>query len=149
MNSTFLWRQNTGDRYFYKFWGQVIRHVARQEKDTTISRIEVHPQHPRPGQDVEVELWAVGVDKGPSQAADHAIDIKGPEGALERLAVKADQRSPGRYRARTRFTQPGYFELSFSGAPNCSSAELNLPVLASVEELRHPNINRKALAMLV
>ena len=24
-DSTWLWRQNVGDRFFYKFWGQAIR----------------------------------------------------------------------------------------------------------------------------
>ena len=28
-DSTWLWRQNAGDRFFYKFWGQAIRFVAR------------------------------------------------------------------------------------------------------------------------
>src|SRR5207253_7225657 len=29
-DSTWLWRQNVGDRFFYTFWGQSIRFVARR-----------------------------------------------------------------------------------------------------------------------
>jgi hypothetical protein len=30
-DSTWTWRQNVGDRFFYKFWGQSIRFVARRD----------------------------------------------------------------------------------------------------------------------
>ena len=71
-DSTWLWRQNVGDRFFYKFWGQSIRFVARgnddeeeQDKPDTavpeavrdISGIEEELRHPNVNRS-ELELLA-------------------------------------------------------------------------------------------
>ena len=32
-DSTWMWRQNVGDRFCYRFWGQTIRFVARRNPD--------------------------------------------------------------------------------------------------------------------
>ncbi len=43
-DSTWLWRRNVGDRFFYKFWGQAIRFVSRRDqKGATKSWIEARP----------------------------------------------------------------------------------------------------------
>ncbi len=43
-DSTWLWRQNVGDRFFYRFWGQAIRFVARHgEAGSKKSWLEVRP----------------------------------------------------------------------------------------------------------
>jgi hypothetical protein len=33
-DSTWLWRRNVGDRFFYRFWGQAVRFVARRDEQT-------------------------------------------------------------------------------------------------------------------
>ena len=62
-DSTWLWRQNVGDRFFYKFWGQAIRAVARNDKTTQKkSSLEVRPVHVQPGDEARVE--ADGLRRG-------------------------------------------------------------------------------------
>ena len=65
-DSTWLWRQNVGDRFFYKFWGQAIRAVARNDKTTQKkSWLEVRPVHVQPGEAARVELMAFAADGSP------------------------------------------------------------------------------------
>ena len=65
-DSTWLWRQNVGDRFFYKFWGQAIRAVARNDKTTQKkSWLEVRPVHVEPGDAARVELMAFAADGSP------------------------------------------------------------------------------------
>jgi hypothetical protein len=46
-DSTWTWRENAGDRYFYKFWGQAIRFVARRQGDSANeARAEAPPIMP-------------------------------------------------------------------------------------------------------
>ncbi|HEV3022786.1 MAG TPA: hypothetical protein VGX76_09965, partial [Pirellulales bacterium] len=51
-DSTWLWRQNVGDRFFYKFWGQAIHFVARHESKEANKRswVEVRPVRARIGE---------------------------------------------------------------------------------------------------
>ena len=47
-DSTWLWRQNVGDRFFYKFWGQALRFVARRDEATRQEELDRGPPGPRP-----------------------------------------------------------------------------------------------------
>ena len=65
-DSTWLWRQNVGDRFFYKFWGQSIRFVARRDEATQKkSWIEVRPVRAQPGEQAQIELMAFAADGSP------------------------------------------------------------------------------------
>ena len=50
-DETFRWRRNVGDRIFYRFWGQALRHVARKPAPGgQESWLEVEPRARRAGQ---------------------------------------------------------------------------------------------------
>src|SRR5262249_4005843 len=53
-DETFRWRRNVGDRFFYTFWGQSIRGVARRDpKLAKKSWIEVRPVRCQPGESAQ------------------------------------------------------------------------------------------------
>ena len=58
LDSTWRWRYIHGDRYFYRFWGQVIRHVAMRKvltkKDEFLLEIDKHVY--KPGKLVKIKL---------------------------------------------------------------------------------------------
>ena len=59
-----LWRQNVGDRFFYKFWGQGIRYVARRDAATEKkSWIEIRPVRAQPGEQAQIALALRGDDQ--------------------------------------------------------------------------------------
>ena len=91
-DSTWLWRQNVGDRFFYKFWGQGIRFVARRDKENEKkSWIEVRPVRAQPGEEAQVELMAVAADGTPR------TERRAP-GATDRRHDRGDARTDGRPR---------------------------------------------------
>jgi len=56
-NSTWAWRQNFGDRFFYKFWRQAIRFVARRDdSEGNKSLVEVRPVRAQPGEEAQIEI---------------------------------------------------------------------------------------------
>ena len=88
-DSTWLWRQNVGDRFFYKFWGQAIRFVARNDKTTQKkSWIEVRPVRVQPGEAAQVELMAFAADGSPRTDPTLTVQVQagGEVGAVEMTA---------------------------------------------------------------
>lgn len=137
-DSTWLWRQNVGDRLFYKFWGQSIRFVARTEDaGKKKSWLEVKPIRIQRGDEAHIEL------RTPSELPTQTINFSGPDKQTT-LVLEAEPSTPGRFVGRYRIPAIGDFRFHFAA----DNAEARMHVLASVEEMRHPNVNRTALRML-
>jgi hypothetical protein len=147
-DETFRWRQNVGERFFYRFWGQGIRFVARRDdKGGKRSWIEVRPHRAQPGEQAEVELLARDAEGKAVTEPKLAVQVSGG-GKLTTVDVTADPLVPGRYTGR--FTPAGAGEYTVSYAPpgQKEPVEARLRVIAAAEELRQPNINRTALEQI-
>lgn len=138
-DSTWLWRQNVGERFFYKFWGQSVRFVARQDTKKQ-SRVEVSPVRVQPGEEAEVELLAYSESGEP--LSDGKVTMRSP-GGEEAVPLTADRNRPGRFTGTVRVKHEGTHEFVFS-----PTVAAKLQVRVSPEELRHPNVNRSALRSL-
>jgi hypothetical protein len=146
-DSTWLWRQNVGDRFFYKFWGQGIRAVARNDKTTQKkSWLEVRPVHVQPGEAAQVELMAFAVDGSPrlEPTATVQVQVGAETGVIE---MPADPNVKGRYTGKFTPKSSGEYRLTFVDG-QASPVEAKLPVAAAPDELKHPNLNRAALEQL-
>ncbi len=143
-DSTWLWRENVGDRYFYKFWGQALRFLARRDEVSgRKSWIEVRPVRAQPGEEAAIELMAFKEDGSPEVAAVRLITIHSPEGP-QNVDVVADHAKPGRYTGRFTPESVGVHRLTYQPAGS-SKVEAKIRVLIAPEELRHPDVNRKVL----
>jgi hypothetical protein len=148
-DSTWLWRQNTGDRYFYTFWGQAVRFVARREPDEgRRSRLEISPARVQPGEATRLELWGVNAVGEPLTDARVAVQIETPDGTPAQVDLAADSQQPGRYTGRFVPTLAGDYAAIFDPGSGADRAEARIKVLPSTTELRRPNLNRVALAGL-
>ncbi len=147
-DSTWLWRQNVGDRFFYKFWGQALRYVARREKaDQSSSRIEVRPARAQPGEEARVELLAIGPDGSPR--AEDVLPVRlSVGGTTSTLELSADPANRGRYAGRFTPKEPGEYRLAYDPGGGAKAVEARMRVVVAPEELRHPNVNRPALEAL-
>ncbi|MGL5096105.1 MAG: hypothetical protein ACRDD1_10980, partial [Planctomycetia bacterium] len=97
-DSTWLWRQNVGDRYFYKFWGQTVRFVARRkDADRKKSWLEVRPVRCQPGEQAEIELTAFDAEGTPRTEPKQTVLVAGPKGT-QSVELSADPSAKGRYR---------------------------------------------------
>jgi hypothetical protein len=146
-DSTWLWRQNVGDRYFYKFWGQAIRFVARRDQDgAKKSWMEVRPLRAQPGEKATVELMAYGARGEPLTEATLPVQVSdGKKTTLLRLS--ADSTVKGRYTGSFPLENVGEYRVLYHGG-SAVPVEGKVRVMASIEELRNPRVDRVALQRL-
>jgi hypothetical protein len=144
-DSTWLWRQNVGDRFFYKFWGQSVRFVARRdESESKKTKIEVQPVRIQPGETAEVELMAFRAGGAPHTEKKLSLNLTGPE-KPQKLDVKADGGTKGRYTGRFTPKVAGNYRVAYEPGGEEESVEARVRVITAADEMRHPNLNRTAL----
>jgi hypothetical protein len=147
-DETFRWRQNVGDRFFYKFWGQSVRFVARRDAATEKkSRIEVRPVRAQPGEAAQIELMAFAPDGSPRTEPTQEVQVQGGESATT-VELTADPAVKGRYTGKFTPSQAGEYRVGYSSPGSAESVEARLRVAVAPEELRQPNVNRPALETL-
>jgi hypothetical protein len=160
-DETFRWRRNVGDRIFYRFWGQALRHVARkQAPDGQLSWLDVQPHSVEPGTPVTIDLYAVDASNKPlSQEAVSVVvggqgagDDEAKKGAAKDQVVKQTVKLQ-------RVGDAGYFRGSWTpqqlGVATVEYDSGQQPVLgATVEvansnrELAQPDVDREMLSTL-
>jgi hypothetical protein len=146
-DSTWLWRQNVGDRFFYKFWGQATRFVARRnESRLKKSWLEVRPIRAQPGEQAQVELMAYGADGSPRTEPALAVRVVGG-GSADTLKLAADTATKGRYTGKFPLPAIGEYRVTYEPGRGTEPIEAKLRVVDAPEELRHPNVNRPALEL--
>jgi hypothetical protein len=139
LDSTWLWRQNVGERFFYKFWGQSIRFTARKEEERNRTRINITPPRLQPGDEAMIELFAFNEKGDPLSNGRVKITRENTE---QELDLVADPQRKGRFTGRVQLPEAGSYRFQSNGV------EARVQVRASNEELRHPNVNRSALRTL-
>lgn len=144
-DSTWLWRQNVGDRFFYKFWGQSIRFVARREEsESKKTKIQVNPVRIQPGETAEVELLAFRSGGAPRTEKKLSLNLTGPE-KPQKVDVKADGAIKGRYTGRFTPKVAGSYRVAYEPGGQDETVEARVQVITAADEMRHPNLNRTAL----
>jgi hypothetical protein len=147
-DSTWLWRQNVGDRFFYKFWGQTIRFVARtEETDKPQNRLEVRPLRPQPGETTEVELFAYTAEGAPRTEERVRVSLAGP-GEPETLTLDADLVTAGRFVGHFVPKVEGSYTIRYDSGDSREPVQAEVRVVTAPEELRRPNIDRAGLEIL-
>ncbi|VTS01733.1 hypothetical protein [Tuwongella immobilis] len=148
-DSTWLWRKNVADRFFYKFWGQSLRFVARRDpKLASVSRIEVNPLKAQPNEEARIEVMAVRADGTVLTDANVNVQIFGPN-LQTSVVLAADANVKGRYTGT--FTPPreGDYRLTYLPVGSVEKpVESRMKVMPAPEEYRYPNVNRLALSQI-
>ncbi|HEY1067101.1 MAG TPA: hypothetical protein VGE52_13350 [Pirellulales bacterium] len=151
-DSTWLWRRNVGDRYFYKFWGQALRFVARTEAhEAGRTTLAVDPATVSPERPATIELFAYDSSGAPLKAERAPIRIESPNGldaqgaTVAALEALADPTTPGRFTATFTPFAAGEHLLAYTPADGRPTIETRLWVVDRADELRRPNVNLAAL----
>jgi hypothetical protein len=147
-DSTWLWRQNVGDRYFYKFWGQAIRFVARRDQEgASKSWMDVRPLRAQPGEKASIELMAYTAKGDPR--IDRNLTAQVFDGkTMNRLGLVADPAVKGRYTGSFPLEKEGEYQVTYHPGSGVSPIQSKVNVLPAVEEMRHPNVDRLGLQRL-
>ncbi len=155
-DSTFLWRRNIGDELFYRFWGQTLRHAARQgqARDAT-DRLEISPRRIETGQEAVVELFALDRRKQPLDAAQQTVrivpqDAAGVDGAQRgseaRLTLHRGATAGG-FRGSWRATEAGEYRVVFD-TESGRQVSGTLSVATPGREWSDPSVDRDTLGTL-
>jgi hypothetical protein len=153
LDSTWHWRQNVGERFFYKFWGQAIRFMASGAEDDDASegpkrnRLEVTPVRIEPGETVQIELLAIDENGAPRTDPKMPVVLKGPEEETT-VELLADGAVKGRFTGSLSPEVQGDFSLVWKPGADGEALETHFEVLEAPEELRHPGIDRLGLQQL-
>jgi hypothetical protein len=147
-DSTWLWRQNVGDRFFYKFWGQAIRFVARRNDDQKKKNwVEVRPVRARPGEAAQIELMAITAAGTPRTEPTIMLRVEREGAPTETVEMVADKAMLGRYTGKFVPSTPGNYRVVYDAGEK-DKVEAYMHVRPSTEELRRPNVDRDALAQI-
>lgn len=147
-DSTFRWRRNIGEHLFYSFWGQSLRHIARDEKRLgDRSWIDVQPRQVEPGSPVTVEVFALDAEGNPMTDATLPLHVQPSEGEGRTLELVASSEREGHYRAGWQAREPGTFDFVFEHR-QASPLSARVRVTDSGREMLHPKVDRDALARL-
>lgn len=156
MDSTWRWRQNVGDRYFGRFWGQAIRFVAPSGNDRLPkerpSRIEFSPLLPRPGESINLTLFPGYDITHPLPATPTAsLQVRG-KSAFQMVPLTIDGTDKLRPGEKSdswigKFTaqEPGRYQVEFADPRFPAKAEIVVIQEEATAEDRQPDINREAL----
>lgn len=148
-DSTWLWRQNVGDRYFYKFWGQAIRFVARRDQTAMKkSWMEVRPLRAQPGEKASIELMAFNADGSPRTDRTLTAQVADGKGGRSLVSLTADTSTKGRYTGNFLLQNAGEYRVTHNAGAGAAILEAKVRVTDSIEEMRHPNVDRVALQRL-
>jgi hypothetical protein len=140
-DATWLWRQNAGDRFFYKFWGQALRFVARSdEHNKKMNWLEVKPVRVSPGDNATLELLAYTATGAPLQQATTTVRIAGAHQAT--VTLVADPNGKGRYVGTFPVPAQGSYTLTYE------NTETHWHALLASDEFRNPNVDRAVLHTL-
>jgi hypothetical protein len=147
-DSTWLWRQNVGDLFFYKFWGQAVRYVARRDPSTMKkSWLEVRPLRAQPGERAGIELMAFTKNGSPVSRAVLPVQVFSGKKRAE-VKLTPDPAVKGRYTGGFLLKTAGEYRVSYQGGSGTGKIEGKIQVLPSIEELRQPHVDLEKLGQL-
>jgi hypothetical protein len=145
-DSTWHWRQNVGDRYFYKFWGQAIRHVARRPGGKDRIRLEASPLQTPPGEETTLTLTGNLSEPSVEVSIERSGGTPSERTTMTLLRDENYQGSGSRYVGRTKNSKEGVYTTTYVHAE--PQASVDFAVLEGSEEFQHPEVNREALDAL-
>ncbi|HZO90260.1 MAG TPA: hypothetical protein VFB38_18185 [Chthonomonadaceae bacterium] len=120
VDSTYLWRWRVGDRYFYRYWGQVLRTLTPKELPGNSRFVQLNADRNRYLLGDRALLTARLLDAfyHPIKARSVTAIIQGQGGQTQRLTLQATPGSPGLYTAQFQPDRVGRYEVSLTSPIN-------------------------------
>jgi hypothetical protein len=147
-DSTWKWRYRVGDRYFYRYWGQVIRSMTPTETPGGNRFAQVNADRAEYVLGEQVSLHARLLDSFYRPVKANKVDaiVKVDTGAQFRVTLNAIPGSAGLFSADFLADRVGKFEVQIASPANPSAiAKANFGVESVELEKQQPELN---IAML-
>lgn len=149
IDSTWRWRAGVGDKYTYRFYGQIIRFLSngrfQRSKRFSITTDKIKYTL---GEEVHVTARVYNREMKPSSEKERQAEIETPDGRRDKLTLALIQDKPGHYEAFYRASARGKYRAILM-APDAGADEEAGPrpfeVVLPSAELAETRMNAKGL----
>ena len=116
VDSTWRWRWRVGDRYFYRYWGQVFRTLTPKELPGNSRFVQLNADRStyRLGQKVLLNARLLDAYYHPVKADAATVVIKTGTGQEQKVAMAATPGSPGLFTAQIQPDRIGRYEATLN-----------------------------------
>lgn len=113
MDSTWRWREGVGDKYHYRFWGQVIRWLVRSRLmgDSPYVKMTLNREQYSLGDKVYIEAYVMDKDFFPMEDGDVYVVVSSAE-KEEKIRLKAHPADVGIYRGEFLPRESGRYNIN-------------------------------------
>ncbi|MGC8668681.1 MAG: VWA domain-containing protein [Chthonomonadales bacterium] len=148
VDSTWRWRWRVGDKYFYRFWGQVIRTMSPEETPGGNRFVQVSVDRPEHllGDTITFHARVLDAFYHPVKASAVAAQVSGADGAPRRVMLSAIPSSPGLFAGQMLADRAGKFQITLASPQDPrSAAKAEFLVEAPALEQQQPEMNETLL----
>ena len=141
-DAAWRWREGVEDRYHYRFWGQVARWMAYQRHMAAgeMLRFFFTPDRPRPRGTMTLFATVLDPTGAPLGDATLEAEIRGPQGDVERVALRVSNADWGLYSAQYTPAAAGDYAVKLE----CAETGAVLETQWTVQGLRRERIGQPA-----
>jgi len=120
VDSTWRWRWRVGDRYFYRYWGQVLRTLTPRELpgNSRFVQLNADRNNYRLGEKVSLNARLLDAYYHPIKAESATATIKTEAGQETHVTLQSTPGSPGLYTAQIQPDRVGRYEVSLISPAN-------------------------------
>ncbi len=143
-DSTWEWRWKVGDRYFYRYWGQVLRALTPRELPGNSRFVQVNTDSTqyRLGQSATVSVRLLDPYYHPVKAAQVLGNIVGAGGQKTAIVLRPTPGSPGLYTAVYTPAQTGHYTVEVTSPQNSAAKASSAFIVESISlELQKPELD--------
>jgi len=148
VDSTWRWRWRVGDKYFYRFWGQVIRTMSPEETPGGNRFVQVSVDRPEHllGETITFHARVLDAFYHPVKTSAVVAQITGAGGAPVRVVLSAVPGSPGLFTGQMLADRAGKFQITLASPQDPrSTAHAEFLVEAPALEQQQPEMNESLL----
>lgn len=147
VDSTWRWRWKVGDKYFYRFWGQVVRTLTPHEAAGGNRFAQVNADRAEYNLGERVSFHARLLDSFYRPIKDKSViaTLRGDTGAPINVTMNAVPGSPGLFSAEVMADRTAKFELSLASPANPARATSTYLVQSVALENQQPEMNETLL----
>ena len=144
VDSTWTWRWRVGDRYFYRYWGQVFRTLTPKELPGNSRFVQLNADRNsyRLGEKVNLSARLLDAYYHPIKAENATVTLKGENGQEQKVTLQSTPGSPGLFTAVIQPDRIGKYEASLVSPANPQAkAETGFVVESLALEKQKPELD--------
>ncbi|HEV2471264.1 MAG TPA: hypothetical protein VGS41_01270, partial [Chthonomonadales bacterium] len=148
VDSTWRWRWRVGDRYFYRYWGQVLRALTPKDLPGNSRFVQLNADRSeyRLGERVALNARLLDLYYHPIKAGQVTAVVRAANGQSEQITLQATPGSPGLYTAQYQPERTGSYEVTLASPANPTArASARFVVESLALERQRPELNERLL----